>query len=245
MNKNLGTQIVCLALIAVGLLCKQNIVLSVGLFAFSGGITNWLAIYMLFEKVPGLYGSGVVPAHFQEFKRGISHLLMQQFFTKENIERFLKGNPEQPTASHVSFDDVIETLDLNQAFDAFTQVIMESSFGSMLNMLGGPSRLEGLREPFVEKLRGFILAIAKTDSFQQAVQKKLMASATTEKIHEKISAVIEHRLEELTPQLVKQMVEDMIRVHLGWLVVWGAVFGGLIGLVSSLIALWSGVTPPM
>jgi uncharacterized membrane protein YheB (UPF0754 family) len=235
MNKSLLTQIVTLLLIAIGYVTQQPIILSTGLFAFSGGITNWLAIYMLFEKVPGLYGSGVIPAHFQEFKRGIHHLLMQQFFTQDNIERFLKGDAGHPITPHIPFDDVIDAINLDKAFDAFVQVIMESSFGSMLNMLGGPARLESLREPFVEKMHGVMQDIAKTDEFQQAVQQKLTQTATTEKMHEKIAAVINHRLDELTPQLVKQMVEDMIRIHLGWLVVWGAVFGGLIGLVAGLI----------
>ncbi|MGA2655391.1 MAG: DUF445 family protein [Gammaproteobacteria bacterium] len=236
MNKNLLTQIISLLLVVIGFIFKLPLILSVGLFAFSGGITNWLAIYMLFEKVPGLYGSGVVPAHFQEFKRGISYLLMQQFFTIDNIERFLKGNSAHPVP-HIAFDDVIATIDLNQAFDAFVNVIMESSFGSMLNMLGGPARLEGLREPFVEKLKIVMQDIAQSDEFQQAVQNKLTQTATTEKMHEKIAAVIEHRLDELTPQMVKQMVEDMIRQHLGWLVVWGAVFGGLIGLFAGILEL--------
>lgn len=235
MNKNLLTQIISLVLILVGYIFKQPWVLSVGLFAFSGGITNWLAIYMLFEKVPGLYGSGVVPAHFQEFKRGIHYLLMQQFFTEDNIERFLKGSRENPETSHIPFDDVIDVINLDKAFDAFVQVILESSFGGMLNMLGGPARLESLREPFVEKLTMVMKDIASTDEFQQAIQNKLTQTATTQKMHEKIAAVIDHRLDELTPALVKQMVEDMIRKHLGWLVVWGAVFGGLIGLFAGVI----------
>ena len=46
---------------------------------------------MLFEKVPGLYGSGVVPTRFAEFKGGIRNLMMEQFFTPDNIERFLSG----------------------------------------------------------------------------------------------------------------------------------------------------------
>lgn len=32
--------------------------LSAGLFGFIGGFTNWLAIAMVFTKVPFLYGSG-------------------------------------------------------------------------------------------------------------------------------------------------------------------------------------------
>lgn len=62
-----------------GLFLQQPLVLSVGLFAFSGALTNWLAVHMLFEKVPGLYGSGVIPARFEQFKQAIADLMMEQF----------------------------------------------------------------------------------------------------------------------------------------------------------------------
>ena len=52
-----------------------------GLFALSGGLTNWLAIHMLFEKVPLLYGSGVIPNRFEDFKNGIKNLIMNEFFS--------------------------------------------------------------------------------------------------------------------------------------------------------------------
>jgi hypothetical protein len=42
---------------------------------------------MLFEKVPFLYGSGIIPNRFEEFKDSIKQLMMQQFFTVENVER--------------------------------------------------------------------------------------------------------------------------------------------------------------
>ena len=58
----------------------------VGLFAFSGAITNTLAIHMLFEKVPFLYGSGIIESKFEEFKLSIKNLLMEQFFTITNGE---------------------------------------------------------------------------------------------------------------------------------------------------------------
>ena len=41
-----------------------DIVVATGAFALSGAATNWLAIHMLFEKVPGLYGSGVIETRF-------------------------------------------------------------------------------------------------------------------------------------------------------------------------------------
>ena len=68
-----------------------QILIESGIFALSGAITNWFAVHMLFEKVPGLYGSGIIPSRFEEFKNGIKIMLMNQFFTDENIHKFL-GN---------------------------------------------------------------------------------------------------------------------------------------------------------
>jgi len=67
----------------------RDYVLNTGLFALSGGITNWLAVHMLFERVPGFYGSGVIPLRFEEFKLGIRTLIMEQFFNKADLDSFL------------------------------------------------------------------------------------------------------------------------------------------------------------
>ena len=58
-NKSLTTNIVSLIIIAVSYLSPKynEIIYLTGLFALSGGITNWLAIHMLFEKIPFFYGS--------------------------------------------------------------------------------------------------------------------------------------------------------------------------------------------
>ncbi|MCV5639850.1 hypothetical protein OFN49_33720, partial [Escherichia coli] len=84
-------------------------------------ITNWLAIHMLFEKVPGLYGSGVIPARFEEFKLAIKNLMMEQFFTEANIDRFL--NKEMAGGVNIDLQPVIEKVDLNPAFDSLVEVI--------------------------------------------------------------------------------------------------------------------------
>lgn len=52
LNKSLVTNLLAAALVVVGYLMNSAIVLNVGLFALSGAITNWVAVYMLFEKVP-------------------------------------------------------------------------------------------------------------------------------------------------------------------------------------------------
>ena len=67
MNKSMITNLIALVTVLAGYLGEQPIVFTMGLFALSGAITNWLAVHMLFEKVPLLYGSGVIPARFEEF----------------------------------------------------------------------------------------------------------------------------------------------------------------------------------
>ena len=51
-------------------------VLSIGLFGFSGGITNWLAVKMLFDEIPGIYGSGVIPKRFKEIRETVKIIYM-------------------------------------------------------------------------------------------------------------------------------------------------------------------------
>ena len=88
MNKSNITNIITVITMLFGYLNGNNLIYMVGLFAFSGAITNSLAIHMLFEKVPFLYGSGVIESKFSQFKISIHNLLMNQFFTREHLTRF-------------------------------------------------------------------------------------------------------------------------------------------------------------
>ncbi|PHS69466.1 MAG: DUF445 domain-containing protein [Methylophaga sp.] len=238
MNKSLITNIVALGLVTTGLFVEtpfREPVLATGLFALAGGVTNWLAIHMLFEKVPGLYGSGVISARFEDFKLGIHHLVMDQFFSKENLDRFVAEMVTEDADHLLDFHDVIDETDLNPAFDGLVSVIMDSSFGSMLGMLGGQAALEPLQQPFIIKMKQSLNDIAHSDSFQSSVRQKLSSGPVSSDIHQQIEHVVQSRLEELTAPMVKDIIQTMIRQHLGWLVVWGGVFGGLIGLMTSLL----------
>ncbi|RKZ93512.1 MAG: DUF445 domain-containing protein [Gammaproteobacteria bacterium] len=236
MNKSLITNLVAAGLVATGLAIEapfREPVLSTGLFALAGGVTNWLAIHMLFEKVPGLYGSGVISARFEDFKIGINSLVMEQFFSKENLDRFVAEMVTEDANHHLDFHEVIEQTDLNPTFDSLVAVIMESSFGSMLGMFGGEGALAPLKEPFINKMKVSLNEMAHSDSFQNSVRDKLSSAPVSSELHQQIEHVVQSRLDELTPQMVKDIIQAMIRQHLGWLVVWGGVFGGLIGLVAS------------
>jgi uncharacterized membrane protein YheB (UPF0754 family) len=227
------TNEIAFLVVVIGYMLGNEIVLMIGLFALSGALTNHLAIHMLFEKVPFLYGSGVVESRFEEFKSSIHQLIMEQFFTKENFDKFFKS--EFGDDKHFDFTKLINGTDFSIAFESLKSAVMESSFGGMLGMFGGEKALEPLKEPFEEKMKTSITQIVHTDAFQKSLQDTLNNGDISEDLTTKIDDVVKQRLDELNPTMVKEIVQKMIKEHLGWLVVWGGVFGGFIGFVSSLI----------
>ena len=229
-NKSFVTNLIAILIIATGYVCPVNseIMKSIGFFALSGAITNWIAIHMLFEKVPLLYGSGVIPNRFEEFKASIKDLMMNQFFTVENIEQFIHTE-EEKGAKLLDLEPLMDAVDYDKIYEGLVISIMESSFGAMLQMMGGEEALVPLKEPFTEKMKLTLTEMVESDRFKAALEQGLDAHKIGEDIIGKVETVIDKRLDELTPQLVKEMVQDIIREHLGWLVVWGGVFGGAIG----------------
>lgn len=233
-NKSLLTNLTALLIIATGYWCpvQPELMKSIGFFALSGAVTNWLAVHMLFEKVPLLYGSGVIPNRFDEFKSSIKELMMEQFFTAQHIEQFIEKEEEQGSKV-LNIEPLLHAVDYDKVYDSLVSSIMESSFGAMLQMMGGVEALAPLKEPFTKKMQATLRDMAESDRFKDALRHGLDAHKIGEDIIVKIETVIDKRLNELTPQMVKEIVQTIIREHLGWLVVWGGVFGGLLGAAFS------------
>ena len=223
--------------------------LGTGLFALSGALTNWLAIHMLFERVPGLYGSGVIALHFEEFKAGIIRMVREQLLDPERVASLLARQqalvadgagaaPGATGAPAIDLEPIVERIDLDAAFDQLVATIKESSFGTMLDMVGGEAALQPLREPFRKRMKGFLAEAARSPRLQSAIGAQVAGMASGERFAAKLDTLLRARLDELTPEAVRDIVQLMIRRHLGWLVVWGGVFGGLIGLVAALFGLY-------
>lgn len=234
MNKSNMTNIISLIVTILGYAIHNDTVFMIGVFAFSGAITNSLAIHMLFERVPFLYGSGVIESKFSQFKISIHNLIMNQFFTQEHLTRFFQTEVNSAKKT-IDFEKILNKTDFSPAYESLKEAVMQSSFGGMLGMFGGESALEPLREPFTKKLQASIIKISQSDAFQEVVNDALKSEDLSKDVYEKLSKIVNTRLEELTPKMVKEIIQEMIKEHLGWLVIWGAVFGGLIGLVSALI----------
>lgn len=216
MNKSLLTNMSCIFGLGVSFLLGDfgNYIFEGSLFGLSGALTNWLAIHMLFEKVPGLYGSGIIPLRFNEFKKGIKNLIMNQFFTEENIKSGLQGNSEFSLSSG----------DKELIFTGITAAVMKSNLGGMLSMFGGEAALEGIRPHFDQEI----------DKVANDLKDRMTANTIDIK---NIEEVVDNRLNELTPQKVKEIIEEMIKEHLGWLVVWGGIFGFIIGVIKMAVSL--------
>lgn len=234
MNKSNMTNIISLLVTILGYAINNEILFMIGVFAFSGAITNSLAIHMLFEKVPFLYGSGVIESKFSQFKISIHNLIMNQFFTKEALNKFFETEVSS-AKNTIDFEKILTKTDFSPAYESLKESVMQSSFGGMLSMFGGEAALEPLREPFTLKLQKSIISITSSEAFQNVLNEAIKSPDFSNDVYEKLSSIVNTRLEELTPKMVKEIIQEMIKEHLGWLVIWGAVFGAVIGYASTFV----------
>ncbi len=218
MNKSLLTNLSTLLITIYGTVSPVYTaeIFMAGLFGLSGGLTNWLAIHMLFEKVPFLFGSGVIQLRFKELKEGIKNLIMHEFFSSKSLEKF-------SSEKNISTNDILEKINYDEIYIKIVEAIKESPLGSMLEMIGGEKALEPLKEPFKKKIKETI-----DDLIDQTFKDNENLS---ESFKDNIELLIDSRLNELSPEQVKTIIKDIIHKHLGWLVVWGGIFGFLIGLI--------------
>ncbi len=205
-----------------------SVLRSAGLYALSGAVTNQMAIHMLFEKVPFLYGSGIIIDRFESIREALKTLIMEQFFSPEKIEAFVKTQERS-----IDLTPIIEKTDFTPAYDALVKSVMESPMGGMIGMFGGEAIIGKLKEPFLEKIKVSTIEISQSESFMMALNEHLHQESGH--LTGTIETIVESRLAELTPVMVKEMLHALMKEHLGWLVVWGGVFGGVIGVMAALV----------
>ncbi len=224
MNKSLITNLVSIFIILIGFLYRDDFsfIFLIGVFALSGSVTNWLAIHMLFDKIPFLYGSGVILDRFEDIKLGIKNLILQELFSVDQIEKFIFDNKEKASGG------IVEKIDFDKVFVGLVESIESSQLGGMLAMIGGRKALEPLKEPFVKKLKVII---------EDFIKENAGNNNSTDDLFLKIENILDARLADLSPNDIKTIIQKMIREHLGWLVVWGGFFGGLLGLIFSPVGL--------
>lgn len=204
--------------------------LAAGVFGFAGGITNWLAVKMLFDRVPLLYGSGVIPNRFREIRATIKNLIMTHFFDEEYLQRFFDEHGSQMMGEgrlEKELVDLLESDQADKAIEAELNKLSEGPFGMMIKM-AGTDMLKVIVKQFMGGLVGRIAPVA-----EERLRSKMVDIPA---LRGQVDRLLEVKLEELTPEIVKAMMERVMREHLGWLIVWGNVFGAAIGLLSRAVA---------
>jgi len=211
-------------------------VLSFGLFAFAGGITNWLAVKMLFDQVIFLYGSGVIPRRFVEIRKGMKKVIMDSFFDEEHMRGFMKENFGNIDIPAEVWNDMIDSPKMSSMIDDRINEQLNNPLAMM--MMAGL----GIQNPtsLVPMVKVMLLSFAKGMVPEiESKLKEVLAQSTgdVKNLRGQIDHLLEDRLKYLTAEAVKKLMEDVIRRHLHWLVIWGNVFGGFIGLLTA-IANW-------
>lgn len=219
------SNLIALALLAVGLWGRgagvggSEWVLAVGLFGLAGGATNWLAVKMLFDRVPLLYGSGVIPARFRAIREAVKDAIMRYFFDEEYLARFFAGQVAGEGIEE-KVQQVLASEEVDAIIDRKLAELASSPQGMMIQLVG-TQKVKPLVKQFVIGVGSEIAPLLAAG-----------AGSEVQAMRAQVDELLETKLAELTPERVKAMMEEVIREHLGWLIVWGNVFGGTIGLLS-------------
>jgi len=244
LNKGFVSNLITFIIMILGLIIVKiwrdsiigQFILSFGLFGFSGGFTNWLAIKMLFDKIPFLYGSGVIPRRFKEIRETVKNVIMKTFFDEVYLENYLKQKAGQLSQS-VNFADQLNKILASPEVEAVIEKKLAElgtrPEGAMFAMMGiNPVMLKPIIMPFVIGMGTELFQLfGKNFDPTQFI--------SIGRIRAELDDLMTTKLEELTPNRVKKLIEDVIEEHLGWLIIWGNVFGGLIGIVTQSIEMFT------
>ena len=92
-------------------------ILSFGLFGFAGGVTNWLAVKMLFDKIPGVIGSGVIPKQFKQIRAAIREMVMEMFFDAAFLKEYL-GPRSKELITSINLPQLLKKTMSSPEFDS-------------------------------------------------------------------------------------------------------------------------------
>ena len=181
-------------------------VLAAGLFGFAGGITNWLAVKMLFDRVCALPGSGVIPMRFKEIREVVKNTIMKTFFDGPYLEQYM----DRKMGALVGQVDVagklrqaLESPEVDAIIDKQLTELADKPEG-MLLMMGGiqPIMLKPMVKPFVVGMAEDVAPML-TDLID------VKSILSVEKLRDEIDTLMTDKLQELTPDRVKNLMEEV------------------------------------
>ncbi|XP_065184684.1 uncharacterized protein LOC135815332 [Sycon ciliatum] len=201
--------------------------LSAGLFGFMGGFTNWLAVAMLFTKVPFLYGSGVVPARFKEIRVRLRKEMVTSVFDGRHFIRYVNQRTRTAVASADVPQQIAKFLS-NPEVDSILQrrlnEFRDEPVGQLLASVGVKADDQSTVKPAI---------IGASADLAPAVLTALgqLNKTPVHLFRRELDAFITQRAENLDQETVTRMLKAVLRPHLGWIILWGSFFGMVMGII--------------
>ena len=195
-----------------------NYILPVLLSAFTGWITTWIAIKMLFHprnpvKIAGLTIQGIFPKNQQKIAEKLGQVVGKELLSFAEIE------------SKVTNPDNLQKLkpEVEKHIDAFLKDKIKDLF-PMLSVFIGDKTITQLKEAFLMELESLFPVLMKS------YMNKLEEDLDLEKIvTEKVAGFSSEKLEDILNKITKKEFK--------FLEVIGAFFGMIIGLIQVFISI--------
>ncbi|XP_064394866.1 uncharacterized protein LOC135342101 isoform X2 [Halichondria panicea] len=209
-----------------------RIVRAMGVFGFLGGVTNWIAVEMLFRSIPYVIGTGIIAKGYKEIRQTIVNVVVNTLFDPIGIRQYFSSKkkgmrPMLHLETH--FASLLDSEVANRIVEMKIDAALKRPEGFILSMMGVD--LSELKKTLSRHIRSFITEISPT------IVDKMEVSGLQDGVglQAEVEKILEERVSELSSVKVNQLIAVMIRKHLSWLIVWGNVLGALVGLVAEVI----------
>ncbi|KAI8504534.1 hypothetical protein Bbelb_176520, partial [Branchiostoma belcheri] len=180
---------------------------AMGLFSVSGGVTNWLAVKMLFDRIPGLIGSGVITSQFKEIRQTVKNVVLETFFETEYLENYMHRKSGEFLAAfqiESKLQRLLQSERVMQIIDNQVQKLYKKPEGMMLAMMGvDAGKLSKMIQPLMKGLsRDMTPVLAKN--------LKTFEFMNAESMRAQVDEMMTVKMEEFTPPKVKKTTGNMV-----------------------------------
>ena len=194
-----------------------GIIITILLAAFTGWVTTWIAIKMLFHprnpiRIFGLTIQGIFPKNQRLIAEKLGQMVSRELLSFDEIEAKVT-DPENLQKLRPDIEAHIDHFLRNKLKDVFP----------MLSMMMGEKTINQLKEAFLQELESLFPVLMKS------YMNKLEHDLDLEKIvTEKVAGFSSEKLEDILNQITKREFKFLEFV--------GAFFGLLIGIAQVLVA---------
>jgi uncharacterized membrane protein YheB (UPF0754 family) len=196
-----------------------HIIITLALATFTGWVTTWIAIKMLFHprkpvKILGITIQGIFPKNQQRIAEKLGQVVSKELLSF--------GEIEQKLTSEENLQKLMPEVEVH--IDHFLRNKLKDVF-PMLAMFIGDKTISQLKEAFLSELQDLFPILMKS------YMNKLQHDLDLERIVvEKISNFSTEKLEDLLDQITKEEFKFLELI--------GGVFGFMIGLIQVLLAVF-------